>query len=139
LVFLEEKHLYVRMHFFFTKNAVNVILTTKISFRIHTELNIGHIIWIPKIRFFQKNPWNTFFRNSKLDLNHQSDKDQNDAIRKFFWTQSKEFSFYKLVCYCRRGHRVPVEFRVARFFLVQHTKTGEKLPNNHKIRQMVTK
>jgi hypothetical protein len=29
--------------------------------------------------------------------------------------------------------------RVARFFLVQHTKTGENIPNNHKIYQMARK
>jgi hypothetical protein len=29
--------------------------------------------------------------------------------------------------------------RVARFFLVQHTKTGKNVPNNHKIYQMATK
>jgi hypothetical protein len=28
--------------------------------------------------------------------------------------------------------------RVARFFVVQHTETGKKLPNNHKINQMAT-
>jgi hypothetical protein len=27
-------------------------------------------------------------------------------------------------------------YRVARFFLVQHTKTGENIPNDHKIYQM---
>jgi hypothetical protein len=29
--------------------------------------------------------------------------------------------------------------RVARFFLVQHTKTGKNIPNNHKIYQLATK
>jgi hypothetical protein len=29
--------------------------------------------------------------------------------------------------------------RVARFFMVQHTKTGENIPNNHKIYQMAIK
>jgi hypothetical protein len=29
--------------------------------------------------------------------------------------------------------------RVARFFLVQHTKTGKYIPNRHKIYQMATK
>jgi hypothetical protein len=30
------------------------------------------------------------------------------------------------------------ESRVARFFLVQHTKTGKNIPNNHKIYRMAT-
>jgi hypothetical protein len=29
--------------------------------------------------------------------------------------------------------------RVARFFFVQHTKTGKNIPNNHKIYQIATK
>jgi hypothetical protein len=29
--------------------------------------------------------------------------------------------------------------RVARFFWVQHTKTGKNIPNNHKIYRMTTK
>jgi hypothetical protein len=39
------------------------------------------------------------------------------------------------------GECVPVldVHRVARFFLLQHTKKGENLPNNHKIYQIATK
>jgi hypothetical protein len=29
--------------------------------------------------------------------------------------------------------------RVARLFFIQHTKTGENIPNNHKISKMATK
>jgi hypothetical protein len=35
--------------------------------------------------------------------------------------------------------RAAVAYRVASFFLVQHTKSGENIPNNHKIYQMTTK
>jgi hypothetical protein len=44
------------------------------------------------------------------------------------------------VCFRLEGmvHRM-INTRVARFFLVQYTKTGKNIPNNHKISQMATK
>jgi hypothetical protein len=34
---------------------------------------------------------------------------------------------------------LPMRFRAARFFLVQHTEVGKNIPNKHKIYQKATK
>jgi hypothetical protein len=58
-----------------------------------------------------------------------------------FLDQLVEFTFLALLRKSRRLKRVRIsdKSRVARFFLVQNTKTGKNIPNYHKLYQMSIK